>query len=685
MSGQIFISYRREQSGWWAGRLYDRLCRDFDRSQIFMDIDTIALGADFVDSIETTVAKCDLLIALIGNNWLTSKDDQGERRLDNPEDFVRIEIATALKRGIRVIPVLVDGALMPQSGELPDDLKPLARRQALELNHDRFDIDFKRLASTIRRFLEITAEEQLEREREESNPLVMAARFFSEALGGEQARIRRDVLRFALPDSDGYPRGMQAIGIAAIWDQQRSTTLLLTLKNLKRTEGYGISRLYLLHSQERPEPKILQEWRRELEWEVVPVPSQLVTRALARHESERILKELEEPYVTRTDPYLESKPITDPTWFFGRQEQLNRLTSILAQGQHGGIFGLRKIGKTSLINQIQRRFADTPTALVDCQAFGASATEYLREISIQLRDDLSGLGVRGIPPLLGESNDTDALRKHLLDLAQTWRASGREEPFLVIMDEIDKLFPYEGLTAEEPVAPLFAWLRDRLPSFGSGANSTSLVLEEYVRLFRVLRGLAQTRNCIVLLVVAYRPDVNRRNLITAKSGENPMFRSYHEEYVGCLSADESESLVREIGQWRHIDWELGAASCVYKYCGGHPLVTRIFASKASERGTRKLVTVVRTEETALEIALTFRKNDIGNYYREGIWKLLQEKERHLLKKVTQNEDYGVVESGLDATTQEALTNLENLGLVRVNKGRVEVVAELFKRWLDRMF
>src|SRR5271166_6751949 len=167
MSGQIFISYRREQSGWWAGRLYDRLCRDFDRSQIFMDIDTIALGADFVDSIETTVAKCDLLIALIGNNWLTSKDDQGERRLDNPEDFVRIEIATALKRGIRVIPVLVDGALMPQSRDLPDDLKALVRRNALQLSHDRFRTDSERLASAVERALEKTAAERREGEVEQ--------------------------------------------------------------------------------------------------------------------------------------------------------------------------------------------------------------------------------------------------------------------------------------------------------------------------------------------------------------------------------------------------------------------------------------------------------------------------------------------------------------------------------------
>jgi hypothetical protein len=87
MSGQIFISYRREESRWSARSLHDRLCRDFDPKQIFMDIDAIALGEDFVKAIETTVAKCDVLIAVIGNNWLTSKDDR--RRVNLSKQLAR--------------------------------------------------------------------------------------------------------------------------------------------------------------------------------------------------------------------------------------------------------------------------------------------------------------------------------------------------------------------------------------------------------------------------------------------------------------------------------------------------------------------------------------------------------------------------------------------------------------------
>jgi hypothetical protein len=123
MSGQIFISYRRDESRWLARSLYDRLVARFDRNQLFIDIDAIALGEDFVKAIENKVDEYAVLIAVIDAHWITSADGHGGRRLDNPEDFVRMEIATALRRNIRVISVLVDDALMPQSTDLPDDLK----------------------------------------------------------------------------------------------------------------------------------------------------------------------------------------------------------------------------------------------------------------------------------------------------------------------------------------------------------------------------------------------------------------------------------------------------------------------------------------------------------------------------------------------------------------------------------
>src|SRR6266446_534261 len=167
MSGQIFINYRRDDSSWAAGRLFDILSRHFASNQIFMDVDNLDAGIDFVQAIGESVASCDVLIAVIGGRWLISSDEEGRRLLDNPDDFVRIEIATALKRGIRVIPVLVEGVSMPRVGDLPDDLKALVRRNALQLSHDRFRTDSERLASAVERALEKTAAERREREDKE--------------------------------------------------------------------------------------------------------------------------------------------------------------------------------------------------------------------------------------------------------------------------------------------------------------------------------------------------------------------------------------------------------------------------------------------------------------------------------------------------------------------------------------
>ncbi len=148
-AGRIFISYRREETGYPAGWLYDRLTDQFGGGQVFKDIDSIQLGDDFVEVITRAVGACDVLLALIGDRWSTITDEQGQRRLDDPDDFVRLEIEAALTRNVRVIPILVDGAPMPTADELPKSLVTLVRRQALELSPRRFEFDTNRLLKVL--------------------------------------------------------------------------------------------------------------------------------------------------------------------------------------------------------------------------------------------------------------------------------------------------------------------------------------------------------------------------------------------------------------------------------------------------------------------------------------------------------------------------------------------------------
>ena len=182
MPGGIFISYRRDDSRGFAGRIYDRLSDRLGSENIFFDVDNIAPGLDFVEVLTERVGACDALVAVIGKDWLASVDRTGRRRLDNAEDFVRVEIEAALKRGVRVIPVLVENAAMPQAEELPDSLRKLARRQGIAIDHARFNSDVERL---LRVLSEI--EEEARRARPPDAP---AAGSRSDAPAVRQAQAR---------------------------------------------------------------------------------------------------------------------------------------------------------------------------------------------------------------------------------------------------------------------------------------------------------------------------------------------------------------------------------------------------------------------------------------------------------------------------------------------------------------
>ena len=147
---RIFISYRRQGEGaGYAGRLADKLLQEFGDDQCFRDIDDIESGVDFVRSISEAVGGCEVLISVIGRDWISITDAEGRSRLEDPNDFVRLEIAAGLSRDVRVIPVLVGGAVMPSAEDLPDALAALSRRQAHEITDTRWDFDVGRLIDSI--------------------------------------------------------------------------------------------------------------------------------------------------------------------------------------------------------------------------------------------------------------------------------------------------------------------------------------------------------------------------------------------------------------------------------------------------------------------------------------------------------------------------------------------------------
>ena len=151
--GGIFVSYRRKEDSHLAGRLYDRLVDRFGKRQVFMDVNTIEPGVDFAHEISRAVAACRVLLVIIGPTWLTVADERGRRRLDNPGDLVRLEVEAALTRGVRVIPVLAEDAIMPTLNDLPESLAGLARRNAVTIRHGSFLSDAGHLITAIERVL----------------------------------------------------------------------------------------------------------------------------------------------------------------------------------------------------------------------------------------------------------------------------------------------------------------------------------------------------------------------------------------------------------------------------------------------------------------------------------------------------------------------------------------------------
>jgi hypothetical protein len=209
---RVFVSYRREDAPDATDRLTAALVGRFGRDNVFIDVDSIDIGADFATVIGDWVQRCDVVLAVIGRDWLDARSVNGERRLDNPGDYVRLEIEAGLDRGVRVVPVLLQGAQLPNPGTLPESLEPLLQRNAIELTRKHWELDVQDLLLALERF----AKDRAERFAEEHGRWDAVARPPSsgEATlepGGDEQRV--DAL--AQPRGDGSDVGPTVPDVAA--------------------------------------------------------------------------------------------------------------------------------------------------------------------------------------------------------------------------------------------------------------------------------------------------------------------------------------------------------------------------------------------------------------------------------------------------------------------------------------
>jgi hypothetical protein len=266
MSG-LFINYRREDTAPYAGRLYDHLRRAFPNNSVFMDIDAIDPGEDFVHTINQTLTASKVVLAVIGPRWEQITDGSGNRRLDNPDDYVVRELSAALEAEARVIPVLVGGAAMPRSEVLPPRLQGLARRNAIEISDTRFAADADRLATAIARAIDPSR----------SNNPQEPARHFRTGIG-DDARLD-SLTTFKTLLWTGYALGVLSVGVQLTRVKEEEVAgflifavLLLCLAawfNVMLTRGRNWARMAYLALLIVSVPAMFVEWSEQSSAETV--------------------------------------------------------------------------------------------------------------------------------------------------------------------------------------------------------------------------------------------------------------------------------------------------------------------------------------------------------------------------------------------------------------------------------
>jgi TIR domain len=202
MAAKVFLCYRRDDSAHFAGRVQDRLVQEFGRDLLFMDVDAIPLGVNFSKVLRDEVGKCEVLLAVIGPNWLDARDKDGNRRLDDPNDFVRIEIAAALQREIPVIPILLDGARVPKTDQLPKDLEELALRNSLDVRHTSFHNDVGRLVRGLKERLAGADEQRVQSRGADDRAIQDTARGYRETAPSPRVEPVLDGAGMVAPPKD---------------------------------------------------------------------------------------------------------------------------------------------------------------------------------------------------------------------------------------------------------------------------------------------------------------------------------------------------------------------------------------------------------------------------------------------------------------------------------------------------
>jgi formylglycine-generating enzyme required for sulfatase activity len=308
----VFISYRREITAGEARALFNELLEKLGKNSVFMDVDSIALGRDFRSALQRTLESCDLMLVLIGRDWADVKDEEGRTRLENPGDFVRLEIEAALGRDIVVTPILVQGAHMPAPEHLPADIRDLVYRNGFELSHNRWESD---VAEMIRRLdLDVS---KAARQVEQSASAAAAPN----ASAPPAARPAVPGRRFLTRPIRVTRR--QALGIAAL--AATGTGAIIAAPSIRRllskppmrTIAFDVATVDAKGVRSPPEKHTAAVFTEELgsgALDMVSIPGDSFTMGSPVDEPERLPNEGPQHHVTIGAFFIGASPVTQAQW-----------------------------------------------------------------------------------------------------------------------------------------------------------------------------------------------------------------------------------------------------------------------------------------------------------------------------------------------------------------------------------
>jgi formylglycine-generating enzyme required for sulfatase activity/AAA+ ATPase superfamily predicted ATPase len=418
---------------------------------------------------------------------------------------------------------------------------------------------------------------------------------------------------------------------------------------------------------------------------IVPLKVSAISGALVSDKGDCYtkLKDLQEDYIGHVNPYEWSNAIKDPTWFIGRRKEAADIIARLESLQHAGIFGMRKIGKTSLLFFLKHQLIgkSIPVAYIGLQARGEiNPSQLFRDVVKQTYGAIAQK-IEDMPTCRSLENPVGKVSAQIFkeDIRGLWKVAQETLgiPFMVVMiDEAERLIPSTGsgedYYAEE--AGLFEMLMRLMSRFRPEINRGD-DYRKYDEFFAPIRDLSQDDRCLASVVTSARPTIRREFDKDVFPSGNTMFELYDETYLGNFDLDTCEEMIVKIGKWIGVDYSENSLKAVYEETDGHPYIARILCASIVADLEKSKVTVEEVEQ-AVPRAL-----DRLNEYFRGWWINLRSEEREIIESIFKSQD---LPKEMSEEHRDALRHLRKEDVVcKTEMRNWRLTIPLLRKWLEK--